>query len=1625
MSTNKSGGAAMAGGQRYQAQVTAWWEARILLATPVGILFDLPASAVAERVYSETTDEVDDVRIALTHDSLIFGQCKRTLNLSTDPESGFSSVLAQFYRELELAPSDSKARRMAAFYERNNSRLEKLKLILERFRTLPHGSALTDATFNKEERSIVTDLNSLLDELELAAGFENLAARRDELLRSIYLHQLKLSSGDSALIAVEDSLRFGLLENPTQLNVVMTSLHRLADDLMADRRSMDRAALRQFLLNQGIKLRESADFHEDFRRLDEWSATALTTHEAEGRITLTVGGHKETISRLVVDTMAEAVQDQSFLVVGDAGSGKTGCLMAVARRLREAGNRVWYWATDSLPYHSVQEIGAQLKLEHPWAGIFAEARSASGTVLILDGLDGLRDSHAQRAYRDLINLALRYEIRVVASIRSFDLRYAGALQHAFPGQLEPIDARFAIEEFRRINHVAVLDATDEELTQATTFFPELDTALSQVPQLIPVVRNLFSLDLLCKLIGEGVSTTQLSSIYTQAELFEMYWGKKVTAHELREEMEIALTTLIEQMIREQTLRVLPVAGTLSGSAAVALFSAGIIRHPPTSPGWLPSLENVEFSHHLLFDYAAERLFVRPRRKQLAAELLSADSWALFLRPSLILFFVHAWTYGRQEFWNITIELARASVPVLQRMIPYLVVAGETKSLNDLRPLLDGGNTENDDRINWVRTAHGVVAVGSYSAFPKTFRNGSGEWWLEFANELIVTGYRPLVYVGHHLLQIAAETIRGLSSSGLSQFNQAALAVVKFQLENEPAESPNVRPAIRWMCLSIAADPAGTSEVIRSLITPEALHRAGYIYAYEIANTIQSIWTSEPSLAVEIYNSVFEYVETDRSATSVSGSLIMSLTSNRQQDYEMAYYVLGEALPAFLVDQPSHATRAIIKAVKHLQDREGKSQEKVIDTFRWNGRDCRISDRQTYGFGFIYRRDDQRDLLDKWQHYLEGLSSKVDGPQIWEQVSEVVADENESATVWERLLRAGARAPEFYAARLWTILTNPVILVGTATREASEECIAAFSSHLNHEETESIEATILGLGPENFPTWGEESIQVSLPRIKARLLLCFPEENRGEKAREFLKQCDPQILVARESVTPSREFMARDFEEQIRWPNYQKILHAANSLRLPEGGEVTDENVELLLATSRDVQEQLETTRGGMDSELIDVIERRLTEVYSRIACSQVNIDDSLHGIMVQRFKGVLASPSEPPAEDRLTRFDSQQYWDPTDERINATEGFVCLAAKAADLSSEDKDLLHRLTKDPEPRIPYHLGRRIWSFLDRWDDFVWETLERWTAELVSKPGIIGVLQGTFRSGWFWWLRQRDEVRADKFLQSLSDASRKRNASELRDSCGRWFVLLYLVKNVEWAHQVLNDWIAKPEENLLELRGGLIIALDIVLPQDQSEEESFEHAPRATEFIVQVLKSSITVISAYVAHANTAGGEANSEGIPESVKSMARLFDVVATRFRFAAEAQAKRCAAAGPEEVNRLMIGWWETLEPVLEALLSLPHPAFIYHLMEGLEHLLDYDAARSLHWLRRATVASAPEGLTTESLAADKAIAILEKILGDHRASLAVGTELRSDFISTLEAYLQQGWPRALILASKLEGIYR
>jgi hypothetical protein len=1624
---SQAGGAAMAGGQRFQAQVTAWWCARILLQTPsVGEPFGLPPVSLAERVYCETTDSVDDIRIELTGNGRIFGQCKRSLRLSSKPGSIWASVLTQLYNELEGVPPAEMERRLVLFYEEPNRSLTRLNAVLNRYRHLPHKVPLINAVQNAAERQIVNGLNALLDTLQAKSAFPNLAAKRQKLLQHIYIKQLHLAPGEVHYLGVADALRDSLLTNPAQTNQVLISLHSLADDLLAERGSVDRLALRRRLKGEEIILRDSPNYRPDFERLENWSTREIAFHEEEGRSKLTIAGNQVTVVRPVVQEILEATQKASFLVAGGAGTGKTGCLLSVAKQLRASGHRVWYWAADSLQYSSSEEIGNQLKLQYPWEDLFAEAASGIGARLIIDGLDGLRDTCAQRAYRRLVIVAIRCGIRVIASIRSFDLQYATDLQEMFALAGQPLSTHYSDGAFNKVSHIVVPELDNEEFGQVIAQFSSVQEVLDTVPQLRSAVRNLFSLNLLCKLIEDGHSARQLSAISTQAELFERYWAKRVTAHELHAEITRALESLVEQMIDQQTLQVIP--SEWSSQVRDAIFSAGLVRHPPSPLGHLPEQERVEFNHHLLFDYAAERLFVRPRRDRLAVELASPDTWGLFLRPSLVLFHRYVWHHGRLDFWDTLIELERSLVPILQRLPGHLVVAEEAQNREDLQSLLDGCLRDDGDKPHWISIAQGVVAAATFSSLPQLFNQTSGDWWLEFARDLIQTGNGQLVYTGRRLLFPASDALENLSAQTRLFVNQAAVALIRFHWSEDTPPSHFIWPAIRLVCRTIGSDLSKSSEIIRRVLTPEELRRAGYVQAWEVARHISYIWRADPSLAVEVYDGVFGYVEADRSSTPFGG-FILPMSSNRAQDYKMAYYGLSMHFPAFLSAHPKEATCTLIRVLRHYRNQQWHSWRESlpslpVDVFVWDGYECRLqADYINIWSAEPDHADYQVKMLYDWEYYLAALPDDDEAEGKWETISTVLAADNELVTVWRRLLIIGSRSPAFYAQRLWTMLLNPPILI--RLEGAAGACIAAFVLHLPHEAVRQIEHAVFSISKQLPSETDTKTAQRHTIRTQVWLLSHIPEERRGVDVKEFLASCDPELLQLRYRNPPEDSSVWGWEDDSAAGSQHQELLQVSAGLDELSANSITDDTLEEVLQKIHRVEKALAESRDEIDDVSLSTVQERLVRGLARVACSQAGLDERLTGELFKQFRETIASPAKSLSRQHLEQFDSTQLWSSLGPRAYATEGFTCLVVKIGRLTDDHRCLLRRAAADPDPIVQIHLGRRMWPLLEKWSEFVWETLESWITELSTRPDILGVLSETLCGSWFWWLRNNDSARADQLLRNLLGAARLRDAKMLRRACGMLLAALSFVKGEVWAGEVLIEAVGSIRNNLDELGGAQRVAIEHLLSRTPKASGPVEQRQRAREFLLQLLNAADQALEAYRMEilklpASDCPGEP-----PGWVRQVAQFFGSVAAEFMFCAENYVQQWATVQNDERMEQMKVWWETVEPILNALLVMPHPQIAYHLIKGLEHFVDLDIQRVLYWMRRVTLASASQGLTTESLAADETIGILERILAESKASLAVGTELRSDFVQVLEAYLQVGWPKAMQLAIRLDSIFR
>lgn len=374
-------------------------------------------------------------------------------------------------------------------------------------------------------------------------------------------------------------------------------------------------------------------------------------------------------------------------------------------------------------------------------------------------------------------------------------------------------------------------------------------------------------------------------------------------------------------------------------------------------------------------------------------------------------------------------------------------------------------------------------------------------------------------------------------------------------------------------------------------------------------------------------------------------------------------------------------------------------------------------------------------------------------------------------------------------------------------------------------------------------------------------------------------------------------------------------------------------------------------------------------------------------------------------------------------RTDAAGALVCLAARMETLTDEHKGLLRQVAEDTKRDLRFQVAENFWPLLKKWPEFVWETLERWVAELPSQPENNEVLLMAMNQNWFWRLQDNDSIRANQFLRKLLAAAQQKSSKELKHNCGSWLAALGFWKGELWACEILYSEIDNIRDNSEELEGALNVALGELLPRTKKMEPPSHHQ-QARNFLLTLLDAASRSVQLY--ETETASLPISNRPVepPSWAEQVYYFFIRVLTEFRVSAEEHAKQWSIMDNNQVNEQMIVWWETVEPILDSVIAIPNPQIAYDLVEGLRHIIWFDVERGLHWLRKVTLASAPYGLSTEQLAADKTLKILERILAEHKIALGA-EESRSDFVQTLEAYLQIGWPKAISLAVHLDSIFR
>ena len=423
---------------------------------------------------------------------------------------------------------------------------------------------------------------------------------------------------------------------------------------MATRGGIDLPRLRQDLIGRGAPLSPRPSYRNDIAALRTHSIqveSALRAYEVVEAET----GSPVGIERHCQAAVNSAALTGNLLLIGEPGAGKSAVINALGRALKAKGHDVIELAVDRFSIESLEGLTAALRLRHGLPEVLEAWDGPTSGFLIIDALDASRSGPAEAAFKRLIETVIEQAGRwiVVASIRTFDLSLGRNFQVLFKGT--PPDVTFRGDGFTAVRHIQVPPWSDTEFDELLTLSPRLADVLRGSPEKLRELAGVpFNTRLLAELVAGGAVSGEFNAVDSQIALLDLYWDHRVGRHGTT--AEVCLRAVVAEMVARRTLQAtrLDVAEKFP-QMLDALTGEGVLVLTNQQ-------RSVQFRHHLLFDYAASRVFLDVEQIVSGKAVFpKTDGLGLVLAPAMSFLLRGLWTEDGQhdQFWSAVSRLLGA------------------------------------------------------------------------------------------------------------------------------------------------------------------------------------------------------------------------------------------------------------------------------------------------------------------------------------------------------------------------------------------------------------------------------------------------------------------------------------------------------------------------------------------------------------------------------------------------------------------------------------------------------------------------------------------------------------------------------------------------------------------------------------------------------------------------------------------------------------------------------------------------------------------------------------------------------------------------------------------------------
>ena len=1642
---SSGGGAAGAAGYEYQHRVASWFAVNVLAEHGWSPMCGLPAGTTLEGIQCESREATDDVLVHTSQDGYLFGQVKRSLNLSTKSDSPFASAVAQFVRQFQDGITTGTGRRR---FEEARDRLilvvsarcsgtirVALRDVLDRVRDLPAGAPVSNVANNAAERKVLGQVvHSVQGAWRLSLGTDPNEGDIRSVLRLVHVLCLDVAAGGADENTSKVLLRNAVLRDQTRADDAWNLLLRTCAEAAASRSAMDRAALQSALVRQGIDLCGVRGYRDRIDELSRRSRDTLMLTAALAQIR--VGTGQVRLNRRCTQELRRAAEQGSLLVVGEPGAGKSGVLHNLVEGLLRDEQDVVYltaeWAAD-LGRDTVEVL-------RNWPGI-------RPGFLVIDALDSVRSEQGGPVLREILALIMGQESRwhVVASVRSYDLRHSRSLQERFSGSPCSDEARFRSDEFASVRHLSVPRLQPEEWDAIRAQSPLLAGLVVRAPLAFrELLDNLFNLSLVAELVGLGVPEGELTGVRTQIGLLDRYWQHRVIDEDGQgNARESLLRHAVEEMVQTRTLRanranLLPHA---TGNSLDDVQSRNILR--PCSPAGVgPAHPDVlEFAHHVLFDYAVARLLFRGTPDRLIQRVSQDPVIALTVQPSLRMHFQHLWYLqgvNHDEFWDATFSVARApQIPEIARLVGPSVAADLAALPVDLERLSSAlSNPGNTGVAEAAAQAFGHL-VGALLASAPTARPLVGEGagpWCDLLHRLAESSsVAGVAGAATSLLSQVCENPERFTSEQRNAAGRAARALMRFAMGQRPRNEWGVINTCRAVCRTFSTDPVSSAALIRGGLEEANAYAPHELYW--LTHEIGSLIPHDPSLVEQVYEVVFCRPKPSPDVAPWVMSKILPLSFAADQEWGMCQFHMANAFRRFLEVAPDHATRAVIRAVQFYDDeRIAGYQPEQPATFDFFGREARILTDYSHIWNSGYDQHDALSLLGHFESYLNEIGSAEPQSPVIGQIIDTIVQSNQMAVFWRALLHAGSQHPRTIGLAIRSLAWARPILECYDTISEMGGYLRAVYPHLDESDRARIEETVLSL-PEGASPERRESLEY----VRNGLLRSVPPDCLAtEAAKNRLSQLPGAqafqfALPAAAEFVGAGKFTAPSYLERlgvpVGEPANRQIMELVEPLEAFRGKPAEEAMAPDSLASVRD---QLGSLRRALEQAETGSAVHAETKEYGwdhlAAACVRICRTDAPEQLAdLVRFAGetLLAASrrrNPQPRENDNAEFDKSVGWGSPAARIEAAEGLMFLARHAGFLNAEVRDAITRLgLADPCAAVRLQVGERLLFLYDTDQNLMWNLAER----MVADEGSQGVLEFLVHGVFSQLAKPYADRVVDLTRAILGRTTDGRRADELRSKCIALLFDLCIWREHPAACEIIERIIQDPTgsdgASTVVARLRRLITLGATDPPDAQHEAIRGRAWRVLERVTRRLCEQCDRLLAEHQQPGTQWSEEDQR----KMQRIVQLLDNVSAQVYFASGAfQSDREPDEEPLTPAQ-RVRFFKEAGQVFDMLADVGYPSITHHLLQTLEAFVANKPKEVFLKVGRAVAAGQHGGYQFESMGADLIVKVVERYLAEHRQIIQEDVECRDALLKVIDTFVRAGWPSARRLVYRLEDVFR